>query len=256
MNPEWRTRYELAVEAARAAGDVAKAIYDTTIEVEWKADNSPVTVADKRAEEHIRAAVRRLFPDDGFLGEEYGAESGRSGFRWVIDPIDGTRSFVRHIPMWATLIGLEYRGEQIGGVVYAPVFNQLHRALRGDGAYRDDRRIRVSDVSTLSEAFLCYSSVSWFRRAGREEMFFDLAARTQRQRGYGDYYGFLLVAEGAVELMVDHGVHPWDVAAVKPLVEEAGGTFTDWAGTPTIDRPDVLASNGKLHREVLDILKK
>ena len=256
MNPEWRTRYELAVEAARTAGDLAKTIYDTAVEVEWKADNSPVTVADKRAEESIRAAVKRHFPGDGFLGEEYGVEPSATGFRWVIDPIDGTRSFIRHIPIWATLVGLEYRGEQIGGVVYIPVFNQLYRALRGDGAYRDDRRVRVSDVSSLSESLLCYSSIGWFRRAGREATFLELASKTQRQRGYGDFYGFVLVAEGAVELMVEHGVNPWDVAATKAIVEEAGGTFTDWDGTPTIDRPDVLASNGKLHREVLDILKK
>jgi histidinol-phosphatase len=256
MNPEWRTRYELAVETARQAGDLAKTIYDTVVQVEWKADKSPVTIADRNAEEFIRAAVKRHFPDDGFLGEEYGAEPSRSGFRWVIDPIDGTRSFVRHIPIWATLIGLEYKGEQIGGVAYAPVLGQLHRALRGDGAYLNDRRVRVSDVADLSESILCYSSISWFRKAGREAMFMDLAARTQRQRGYGDYFGFVLVAEGAVELMVEHGVSPWDVAAVKAIVEEAGGTFTDWGGTPTIDRPDVFASNGKLHRQVLDILKK
>jgi histidinol-phosphatase len=256
MNPEWRARYDLAVEAARTAGDLAKTIYETAIEVEWKADNSPVTIADKRAEESIRTAVARHFPRDGFLGEEYGAEPSGSGYRWVIDPIDGTRSFVRHIPIWATLIGLEYRGEQIGGVVYIPVFNQLYRALRGDGAYRDDRRIRVSDISDLSESLLCYSSIGWFRKAGREATFLELASKTQRQRGYGDFYGFVLVAEGAVELMVEHGVHPWDVAATKALVEEAGGTFTNWNGTPTIDSPDVLASNGKLHQEVLAILKK
>jgi histidinol-phosphatase len=141
-------------------------------------------------------------------------------------------------------------------VSYAPVLGQLHRALRGGGAYANDRRIRVSDVADLSESLLCYSSVSWFRRAGREAAFLELAAKTQRQRGYGDYFGFVLVAEGAVEVMVEHGVHPWDVAATKAIVEEAGGTFTDWDGTPTIDRPDVLASNGRVHRAVLDILKK
>lgn len=256
MNSEWRTRYELAVEVARKAGDLARTIYETAVEVEWKADKSPVTVADRNAEEYIRVAVKRHFPDDGFLGEEFGAEPSGSGFRWVIDPIDGTRSFVRHIPIWATLVGLEYRDEQIGGVAYIPVFNQLYRALRGDGAYRDDRRIRVSGVADLSESLLCYSSIGWFRKAGREQTFLELSSKTQRQRGYGDFYGFVLVAEGAVEIMLEHGVHPWDVAALKALVEEAGGTFTDWDGTPTIDRPDVLASNGKLHQTVLDILKR
>jgi histidinol-phosphatase len=256
MNADWRARYELAVEAARNAGDLARAIYDTAVAVEWKADQSPVTVADRNAEQAIRSAVKRHFPNDGFLGEEFGEEPSASGFRWIIDPIDGTRSFVRHIPIWATLIGLEFQGEQIAGVAYIPVFNQLYRALRGDGAYRDDRRIHVSDVADLSESLLCYSSIGWFRKAGREQTFLELAAKTQRQRGYGDFYGFVLVAEGAVELMVEHGVHPWDVAATKAIIEEAGGTFTDWDGTPTIDRPDVLASNGKLHQPVLDILRR
>jgi histidinol-phosphatase len=256
MNPEWRSRYELAVDAARQAGDLAKTYYDTSFEVEWKDDRSPVTVADKNAEALIRDLVKRHFPGDGFLGEEYGDEPSETGYRWVIDPIDGTRSFVRHIPIWATLVGLEYRDEQIAGAVYVPVLNQMYRALRGDGAYRDDRRIRVSDVAALSDALMCYSSVSWFRRAGREATFLELAAKTQRQRGFGDFYGFVLVAQGSCELMIDHSVSPWDVAAPKAIVEEAGGRFTAWDGTPTIHRPDVLASNDRLHATALEILNR
>jgi histidinol-phosphatase len=255
MNPEWRSRYDLAVEVARSAGKLAKTYFDSSFEVEWKPDNSPVTVADKVAEAHIRQAVQKHFPGDGFLGEEYGTEPGTTGFRWVIDPIDGTRSFVRRIPIWGTLIGLEYNGEQIAGATYVPCLDQMYRALRGDGAYRDDRRIRVSDVAELSKAFLCYSSIGWFRRAGREEMFLELSAKADRSRGYGDFYGFVLVAEGAMDIMIDHSVSPWDVAAVKPIVEEAGGRFTDWKDVPTIHTPDCLATNGKLHRQVLDIIK-
>jgi histidinol-phosphatase len=256
MNPEWRSRYDLAVEIARQAGALAKTIYDTAVEVEWKADQSPVTVADRDAEELIRTAVKQHFPDDGFLGEEHGAEPSRSGYRWVIDPIDGTRSFVRHIPIWATLIGLEYRGEQIAGVVYLPVLNQLYRALRGDGAYRNDCRIRVSAVSDLSESLFCYSSLKWFQKAGRERAFHNFVEKTQLQRGFGDFYGFMLIAEGAAEIMVDHGLHPWDLAALIAIVEEAGGTITDWNGMRASDRPDVVASNGRLHPSVLEILKK
>jgi histidinol-phosphatase len=255
MNPDWQTRYDLAVEAARKAGDLARAYYETTFDIESKADNSPVTVADREAEQFIRALVTKSFPDDGFLGEEFGDQPGGSGFRWVIDPIDGTRSFVRHIPIWATLIGLEYKGEQIGGVAYVPVFGQVYRALRGDGAFVNDRRIRVSDVATLSGSLMCYSSLRWFQKAGREQTFLELVARTERQRGFGDFYGFVLVAEGACELMVEHGVHAWDVAATKAIVEEAGGKFTDWNDTPTTQTPDVLASNGKVHAETLAILR-
>jgi histidinol-phosphatase len=255
MNPDWRTRYELAVEAATRAGDFARSHFDAGIRVEWKADNSPVTAADRGAEELLRKEITARFPDDGFLGEEYGDTPGTSGFRWVIDPIDGTRSFVRNIPIWATLVGLEYRGEQIAGVCYAPALGQTWRALKGDGAYRDGRPIRVSETPTLSEALLVYSSIGWFQRASREASFLELCRRTHRQRGYGDFYGFVLVAQGSCDAMIEHGVHAWDVAATKVIIEEAGGRFTDWGGVPTIDRPDVVASNGKLHEPVLEILR-
>ena len=126
--------------------------------------------------------------------------------------------------------------------------------MRGEGAFRDDRRLHVSKVSALSEAVMFYSSLSWFLKAGRQEAFVGLAKRVQRQRGFGDFYGFLLVAQGSGELMMEHGVHVWDVAAIKPIIEEAGGRITDWDGQPTIHRPDVLASNGLLHEETLRLL--
>lgn len=255
MNPDWRTRYELAVDAAQKAGDHARNYYETTFAVEHKADTSPVTVADREAEQLIRSMIAEHFPDDGLLGEEYGDRPGTTGYRWVIDPIDGTKSFVRHVPIWATLVGLEYRGEQIGGVAYIPVFGMTYRALRGGGAFLNERPIRVSAVDRLADSLLCYSSIGWFTRAGREKTFLELADRTGRQRGYGDFYGFVLVAEGAADVMLEHGVNPWDVAATKPIIEEAGGTFTDWDGTPTIHRPDVLATNGKVHAETLAILR-
>jgi histidinol-phosphatase len=195
------------------------------------------------------------FPGDGFLGEESSDTPGPSGFRWIIDPIDGTRSFVRGIPIWGTLVGLEYKDEQIAGVVDVPAMGTTYRALRGDGAYRDDRRLHVSDVERMDEAMLFYSSISWFIKAGRRDHFLDLAVRTQRQRGFGDFYGFMLVAQGSGELMVEHGVHVWDVAPVKPIVEEAGGRFSDWDGNPDVHRPDVIVSNGRLHEEALRILK-
>jgi histidinol-phosphatase len=255
MNADCRTRYALAVDAARKAGDLARAYYETTFSVEHKADTSPVTIADKQAEELIRFMVSQAFPNDGFLGEEYGDQPGTSGYRWIIDPIDGTKSFIRHIPIWATLIGLEYQGEQIGGVAYIPVMGMTYRALRGDGAYMNERKIHVSDTAALADSLLCYSSINWFTKAGRERAFLELANRTARQRGFGDFYGFVLVAEGAADVMVEHGVNPWDVAAMKAIVEEAGGRFTDWDDNPTIQRPDVIASNGKVHAETLAILR-
>src|SRR5262249_11476784 len=135
MNPEWKSRYEAAVEAAQQAGKLALGFYDTNLAVEWKQDESPVTVADRNAEALLRQTLLSEFPDDAFLGEEYGDEPGSSGFRWVVDPVDGTRSFVRGIPIWATLVGLEYKGEQIAGVAVLPALGDTYRALRGDGAY-------------------------------------------------------------------------------------------------------------------------
>ena len=255
MNPDLRNRYELAVDAARQAGRLALGYFDRDIVVEWKADESPVTRADREAESLLRQALAKAFPDDGFLGEEHGEEPGSSGFRWIIDPIDGTRSFVRGVPIWATLLGLEYKGEQVLGVVEVPAMGLSYRALRGDGAYRGDRRLQVSKVAKLEDAHLFYSSISWFIKAGRRDAFLELANRTQRQRGFGDFYGFVLVAQGSGELMIEAGVHPWDLAALTPIVEEAGGRFSDWDGNRTIEHPNVVVSNGRLHDIALKMLR-
>jgi histidinol-phosphatase len=255
LNPEWRSRYDVAVEAAEKAGQLAFRYFDSAINVEWKSNQTPVTVADREAEQLLRETLLGRFRGDGFLGEESGEQPGESGFRWIIDPIDGTRSFVRGIPIWGTLVGLEYRGEQIAGVACVPALRQTFRALRGDGAYRDQRRIRVSDVGRLEESQVFHSLLTWFMKSGVKDGFLNLVGRTQRQRGIGDFYGFLLVAQGSGELMVDYGVSPWDVAALKPIIEEAGGRFTDWDGKPTIHRPDTLASNGRLHDEALALIK-
>jgi histidinol-phosphatase len=255
LNPESRARYEQAIEAARQAGELALGYFDASVRVEWKDDRSPVTVADRDAESLLRTRLLGAFPDDGFLGEEHGEKQGGSGFRWIIDPVDGTRNFVRGIPIWGTLVGLEYRGEAIAGVVCVPALRQTYHALRGDGAYRDGRRIRVSEVASLADSTLFYTSLSWYVRVGRLDDFLRVASRVQVQRGFGDFYGHVLVAQGSGELMIEHGVHVWDVAAIKPIVEEAGGRFTDWDGNPTIHREDVVASNGRLHEEALRLMR-
>jgi histidinol-phosphatase len=254
MNADWRNRYETAFEAAKQAGRHALSYFDGPFRVEMKADESPVTVADRESEAMLRKAIGAAFPDDGFLGEEYGDTPGTSGYRWILDPIDGTRSFVRGIPIWGTLVGLEYQGELIAGVIDAPCLNQTWRALRGDGAFRNERRIHVSDVTELAEGLLFYSSLSWFLKAGRQDDFLRLTRGTDRQRGFGDFYGHVLVAQGSGDVMVEWGVSAWDVAAVKPIVEEAGGRYSTWDGKGTIYQPDVVVSNGKLHDEVLGIL--
>src|SRR5690349_24404386 len=196
MSPAARERYLRAIDAAHDAGRLALGYYDNNVAVEWKENQTPVTVADRNAEDLIRSRLLGLFPQDGFLGEESGSVKGSSGFRWIIDPIDGTRSFVRGIPLWGTLIGLEYQGDAIAGVCFLPAFGKdglTYRALRGDGAFRDDRRIHVSDVSTFEEGQVFYSSLSWFMASGVKEAFLEVVNRSQRQRGFGDFYGFMLV---------------------------------------------------------------
>jgi histidinol-phosphatase len=255
MNANWRNRYEFALETARQAGQLALRYFDQTLTVEWKKDQSPVTVADRETEALLRSRLLDRFPEDGFLGEESGDRAGSSGFRWIIDPIDATRNFVRAIPIWGTLVGLEYQGEMIAGVVEVPALKQCFHALRGGGAFQGDRRLGVSRVDNLSEATLFHTSLTWFKIAGRGSNFLDLIGRVQTERGYGDFYGYMLVAQGSGELMVEHGAHPWDLAAVTAIVEEAGGRVTDWDGQRTISAMGFLASNGsELHEEALGIL--
>ncbi len=255
MNPEWRARYEVMVEAARAAGLVALEYFDRGVAVEWKQDQSPVTIADRNAEQALRERITAKFPGDGFLGEEFGTSESSTGYRWIIDPIDGTRSFVRNIPHWATLVGLEFRGEMIAGVAFSPADGHFFRALRGEGTFKNDRLVQVSDVATLDQALACYSGVQYFQKAGKEQQFLNVLRGVDRARGFGDYYGFTLLAQGSCDLMVDYGVHIWDVAGLKVIVEEAGGTFTDWDGGPDLERPDCLGSNGKLHEAALALLR-
>jgi histidinol-phosphatase len=255
MSADWNDRYEFAIKAAHEAGKFALQYYDQDIKVEWKDDNSPVTLADRGAEGLLRDLLLRRFNDDGFLGEESGHTPGSSGYRWIIDPIDGTRSFVRGIPIWATMVGLEYKGELIAGVVYLPALNMTYRALRGYGAYRDDRRIHVSSVDSLARAHIYYSSITWFAKVGHDQNFMKLYNLTERQRGFGDFYGFVLVAQGSGDVMVEHGVHPWDLGALIPIVEEAGGRMTAWDDRIDIEKPDVLASNGLLHEAALRIIR-
>lgn len=259
LNTAARERYLRALDGTRDAGNLALSFFDRPLEVEWKENQSPVTIADKKAEELLKSRLLGFFPNDSFLGEESSEVKGTSGFRWIVDPVDGTRSFVRGVPLWGTLVGLEYQGDPVAGVCYIPAFGKdglMYRGLRGDGAYREDRRIHVSDIKSLEKSQFFFSSLSWFMQSKVLAGFSELITRTERQRGFGDFYGFMLVAQGGGEAMVEYGVSPWDVAALVPILEEAGGKYTDWNGNRTIFRPDVLASNGQNHDEILAILKK
>jgi histidinol-phosphatase len=242
-----------AIEAARAAGEVTMKYYRGGFDITLKPDQTPVTQADREAEQAIIAILRRAFPDHGFLGEEFG-QAGATESRWVIDPIDGTKNFVRHIPLWAVLIALEEHGEVTTGVVLNPVTGDLHWARKGAGAFRNGERIRVSGCRDLKEAFLLHSGLNILRQQGHWDGFVRLVDATSRQRGFGDYYGYCLVAEGKAEIYAEADLKPWDAAPMKILVEEAGGRLTDFHGKPNIYDGTVLATNGAVHDEALRLL--
>ena len=234
------------MEAARAGGAVALEHYRRGFSVTLKADRSPVTEADREAERAIASVLRGRCPDHGVLGEEHG-ESGPRDQRFIIDPIDGTRNFIRRIPTWAVLIGLEEDGIVTAGVVFQPVTGVLHTAWRGEGAWRDGERIRVSPVDALDGALVVHSSVNFLRRSPYWDGFLRLSDRTQVQRGFGDFSAYLWVAEGQGEIALSTTVKAWDVAALKVIVEEAGGRLTDLDGRSGIYGSTVFASNGLLH---------
>ena len=242
-----------AVDAARAAGRVALKYYNAGFEIVLKPDATPVTQADREAERTIVEILGRAFPEHGFLGEEFGG-SGNAATRWIIDPIDGTKNFVRHIPIWATLIALEEHGEITVGVVHNPVTGELYTARRGGGAFLNGERLRISDESDMSRAYLLHAGLRGARTTRYWDGFMRLVDATDRQRGFGDFYGFVLVAQGSGELMIEQGCHAWDLSALEVIVEEAGGRMTAWDGKPDIFRPDVIASNGRLHGAALAVL--
>lgn len=240
----------VAVEAARAAGEVALKYYRSGFEVTVKPDQSPVTQADREAERVIVQILREAFPEWGFLGEEFGVQ-GKQEVRWIIDPIDGTRNFIRRIPIWAVLIALEERGEVTAGVVLNPVTADLYTARKGQGAFANGEPMRVSPVSELKDALLVHASLNLIREIGYWDGFVRLVDATAMQRGFGDYLDYMLLAEGKAEVAMEAGLKPWDLAPMKILIEEAGGRFTDFQGRSTIHSSTALATNGHLHNNAL-----
>jgi histidinol-phosphatase len=244
-----------AVDAARAAGDIALKYFHGGFDVTLKADRTPVTQADRESEEAIIQILRRAFPAYGVLGEESGRQ-GSEDVRWIIDPIDGTKNFVRGIPIWATLIALEERGEVTVGVIHAPATGELYTARRGGGAQLNGEPVRVSRVTALDEAFLVHAGLTLVKHAGYWDGFMRLVDATDRQRGFGDYLGYGLVAAGKADIYAELDLKPWDLAPCKILVEEAGGRFTDFEGRPTIYTGSALATNGLLHDRAVRLLSR
>lgn len=234
------------VEAARAGGAVARERQRRGFDVTIKGDGSPVTDADRDAEAAVARVLAAAYPEHGWLGEETGGR-GSAGRRFIVDPIDGTRNFVKGLPQWATLVALEEDGVVTAGVVYQPIIDVLHVARRGEGAYADGVRIHVSAVSELRDGTLLHGALGMLRPPELWDGFLRLVDATTYQRGFGDYLSFTTVAEGKGEVALTPGVKPWDLAALRLLVEEAGGVFTDFEGKPTIYSSTAFATNGRLH---------
>jgi histidinol-phosphatase len=251
--PKLEQLLNVAMDAAYAGGKRTLAYFNTGVSVETKSDNTPVTIADRESEATIRGIIRQHFPTHSILGEEEGASEGDADFRWIIDPLDGTKSFVRGVPLYGTLVGLEIEGVAKVGAVYMPALNEMISAASGLGCRWNGRPAQVSKTDTFENAtLLTTSSESCRKRGGAYDM---LAGKMQLTRGWGDCYGYLLVATGRAEVMLDAGMNPWDCAPILPILEEAGGRFTDWDGTATIHGRDGLGTNGILHDRVLEILK-
>src|SRR5450432_3897935 len=242
-----------AIEAAQAAARLIRSFHQKGIAVRTKADASPVTAADVQAEELIRATLSRHFPDYGFYGEEGGQHAMQAQNIWLVDPIDGTKSFVRGTPFFSTQIALMRAGALVLGVSSAPAYGELAWAERGGGAYLNEQAVRVSTTAQLADAYLSTGNLRTLTAGAQWGRFGALIRQVSRIRGYGDFVHYHLLARGALDVVIESDVNILDVAALAVIVREAGGTFTDLAGAEiNLATTSVLASNGALHATVLD----
>ena len=246
---------ELAITLARGAGEITLQYFRRRPETSTKADGSYVTIADREAESYLRRQIAERFPDDGIVGEEEGERAGRSGRRWIVDPIDGTFSFVHGVPFYGVLIALEIAGQPIVGVVNIPALHELVAAASGFGCFFNGEPARVSQTASLSEALLLATDFNSCERYGFGRAAELLQARAKSSRTWGDCYGYVLVATGRADVMLDPVMNLWDCAPLLPIMEEAGGTFTDWRGARTIDGGNSIATNGRLFDEVMSLVR-
>lgn len=251
-------RYSLLLEAvqdaARVAGGVAMRHYRSNLAVESKADGSPVTIADREAEAEARAWIGARFPMDGIEGEELGVVRANARRRWIIDPIDGTKTFVRGVPLWGTLVAVVEGTEVLAGATFCPAVGEMVVAARGEGAWWNGARCSVSKVDRLERATVLTTGEQFRGDEARRLAWQRLADRALVTRTWGDCYGYLLVATGRAEAMVDGTMSSWDAAAVQPIIEEAGGVFTDWSGARTAFGGSAIATNAILADEVRALL--
>ncbi len=250
--PERSTLLEFALDAIWQAGRITLGHFQSTLDAQRKADNTPVTVADQQAEQKLRQMIAEYWPDHGILGEEYGQSSSKSPYTWIIDPIDGTKSFISGVPLYANLLALTDGDKALIGIANFPALGETLYAMRGEGCYRNGRRARVSKVDRLADAVLLTSGLDYF--GSKSSAWQRLVNNTYTQRTWGDAYGYFLVATGHAEVMVDPAMYIWDSAPFQVIMEEAGGTFTDWRGIPTIHAHESIATNTKLFDQVMAVI--
>lgn len=255
-------RLDWAREIALEAGQITLEHFRSqTLGIDWKGDGSPVTVADRAAEQHLRKRIEEKFPADAILGEEYPEKPGESGYKWILDPIDGTKPFMHGVPLYTNLVAVleEATGEPILGVINAPASGETIHAAVGGGAWyqngdAEPYKAEVSQLDSLSDGLFLTGDVAGFRDDRKDDatdVYFALQNKARISRTWGDAYGYMMVAIGRAEVMVDAAMSLWDAACLKPILEEAGGTFTCWNGEATVHAGEGVATNGRVLEEVL-----
>ena len=246
---------QAALDAAEQAAAIARSLYQHNIEVRIKADKSPVTEADVRCELAIREIIEARFPSHGFYGEETGSHNQDAEYLWLVDPIDGTKAFVREYAMFSTQIALMRNGEMVLGVSSAPVYGELAYAERGRGAYLNGRPLQVSQVSTIEAAAISSGNMKSLATGPQWARYGAMIAQASRIRGYGDFLHYHLLADGKIDAVIETDINILDIAACVAIINEAGGRFTDLRGAPiNLKSTTVLATNGRMHGPVLDAL--
>ncbi len=246
---------ESAEEIARKGGDSTLDFFNKSFDLEFKSDNSPVTNADRNAEKIIRAEINKQFPDHGIIGEEFGSENEDNDVVWVLDPIDGTQSFIHGVPFYTTLIGILIKGKPQVGIIYAPALGEMVSAAIGSGAYFNGIKSRIRDCKQLNHATFLTTDLEHIKKYDFDEPFDKLLTSTRLHRTWGDGYGHMMVATGRADIMFDPILNKWDAAALLPVVKESGGVFMDVSGNETIDTGNAISTNPYLKSEILSFFK-
>lgn len=252
----YRQYLATAMEAIKSAEEIVMHYYKQEVRSRLKEDQSPVTIADEEAEQSMRDIISKAFPDHGFIGEEQGHANSDSEFKWIIDPIDGTKNFMRQVPMFGSLLALMHNDQVVLGISNAFPMNELGYAIKGEGAYINDERVYVSKTDQLKDAWVTYGGMHYFAKYDRMNYINNIASSAKRLRAMGDLWGFHLVASGKFDAILEAEAKIWDVAPGLIMIEEAGGKVTDLDGQPiTTNSTNIFASNGLLHDPILTKIK-